>query len=286
MRYSSFYDDLSKQKEDFSIIDIPGSTSYDYASKLMIYNQIHGRNNYAGLDFARVVEGRWDFQKNTPIIYDLLYSLPNGGKPPAKEIVNDYNYNLATKILNFYNIKYIIVSKAYLDVDKTFDGQAFENTLNFIDGHIKAKVVHEDKYLIAFKVNQSDHLNGWFLRMDTIDDFWGKKEGQVGSVARWARDGARLYLVYMGEETTNIRFFFKTKIKNLRKVQVYMNDELQDEFDIKEKKEEHNVLLNNVHPGENLIVFRIFDNEGNPVESYELNRGVKFSDLKTMSEDK
>ena len=280
MSYSQFYDQLAEQPGDFSIIDIPGSTSYDYASKSMIFNQIHRKKNWAGMDLARVVEDQWDFQSNTPIFNDLLYTLPGGGSPPSKEIINDYYYNLATKILNHYNVKYIIVSKSYLKDDKKFDGPAFENTLIFIDGEIDAKQVYEDDFLIAFKVQSSEHLDGWFLAMDLKGDYWGEKNGKEGSVTRWARDGAKLRVVNMGPDSKNLNLHFDTSINNLRTIEIQLNGVTQEKFAIKEEKETHNVSLKDVKPGENEVLIRMFDPDGNPVETYELKRGVKFSDLR------
>jgi hypothetical protein len=286
LNYSSFYDNLAEEEGNFSILDIPGATSYDYSSKLMFYNQIHRKNNLAGMDFARVVEGKWDFQKQTPILNDLLYSLSTGGTPPKKEIINDYYYNLATKILNFYDIKYIIVSKGYLEDEKKFDEEAYKNTLNFIEEELDADSVYEDSFLVAFKINPSEHLDGWFLAMDLKNGSWDIKEGKLGSVARWAKDGASLKLVNMGAETQNLTLSFQTRIKNLLKVEVFLNGVKQDSLKIKKEKEEHSVLLEEVKPGDNQIVFRIFDLEGNPIENYELKRGVKFSNLRTTSSSK
>jgi len=286
LNYSRFYDDLAIEEGDFSIIDIPGATSYDYGSKLMFYNQIHQKNNLACMDFARVIKDKWDFQKNTPIINDLLYSLPTGGKPPNKEIVNDYYYNLATKILNFYNIKYIVVSKAYLRDSKKFDGEAYENTLNFIDGQLDEELVYEDNLLVAFKINPSKHLDGWFLALELTGDYWAKKEGEKDSVARWAKSGASLKLVNMGDSPQNIRLSFDTRIRDLRIVEVYLNGIKEDSFKIKKKKEEHTVLFEEVIPGDNQITFKILDLAGNYVDSHELKRGVKFSNLKTINWDR
>ncbi|MBD3238236.1 MAG: hypothetical protein GF332_01165 [Candidatus Moranbacteria bacterium] len=285
MTYSPFYDRLREMPEQFNIIDIPGSTSYDYGSKLLYYENIHLKHNYAGIDFARVVEDKWDFQQNTPVLYDLLYSLPTGGTPPSKSIINDYYYNLATKIFNFYNIKYVIISKIYRDTDKKFDGQAYENTINFISGQFNSEKVYEDSLLVAYEIKQSEHLDGWFLAMDLKDDYWSRKKGKRGSVARWARDGAKIRLVNMGESPQNIRLLFDTKIKSNREVDVYLNGKEQDSFTTKKEKEEHSIDLINVQPGENQIVFRIFTPEGHPVDTYELKKGVRFSNIRTMSLD-
>lgn len=287
MGYSKFYDELKEKEGVFSIIDIPGATSYDYGSRLMHYNQVHRKNNLAGMDFARVVKDRWAFQRNTPIVNDLLYSLPTGGKPPSKEIINDYYYNLATKILNHYDIRYLIVSKAYLLTDgKQFDGEAYENTTTFIEGQIDTKKVFEDEYLVAYEVQPSDYLDGWFLAMELVGDYWGEKEGAEGSVSRWARDGASMKLVNMGDTPQSIDLTFTTSIKNLRRVSVFMDDVEKGSFRINEKKETHSIRLDNVEAGEHRIVFHIADQDGKTVESFELGRGVKISNVRTISAKK
>ncbi|MBD3244715.1 MAG: hypothetical protein GF335_01850 [Candidatus Moranbacteria bacterium] len=282
MKYSKFYDNLKQEHGNFKIVDIPGATSYDYGSKLMFYNNIHQKNNLAGIDFARVIEDKWDFQENTPILYDLLYSLPTGGKPPEKTIINDYYYNLATKIFNHYNIRYVVISKIYRERDKKFDGQAYENTINFVSGQFNSEKVYEDKYLIAYKIKQSDHIDGWFLAMDLKGDFWSSKEGTGDSVARWAKDGAKMRVVNMGNLPKDIRIFFDTRIKSFKRVEVYLNGKLQESFRIKKEKEEQKVLLENVKPGENELIFRIFDQDNNPVETYELKKGVRISKVRSM----
>ena len=284
MNYSKFYDIIREEKEHFSILEIPGSTSYDYASKLMIYDQIHRKNNLSGTDLARVVKDKWNFQKNTPVISELLYTLPDGGEPPSKEIINDYYFNLGTKILNHYNIRYIVVSKEAMDLTKGFKEEYYNNTIDFINEELDVTAFYEDNFLKAYKVNQSEHLNGWFLAMDLTDDYWGQKQGSGQSVARWAKNGAKLRLVNLGDTEMNIRLLFKTKIKYLRNLNIYLNEELQEDTHIKEEKEEHVIDLTGVKPGENIIRFEILNPDGKPVNEYILDRGLKFSDVRTMSE--
>jgi hypothetical protein len=235
------------------------------------------------MDFAREIEDHWDFQKNTPIINDLLYSLPTGGTPPTKEVINDDYYSLATKILNHHNIKYLIVSKGYLSDDKKFDGQAFENTIDFIEGQISTEKVYEDEFLVAYRVEKSEHLDGWFLALSLKGDKWGKKEGIKGSTARWASDGAEMRLVNMDSVKKDIRLSFTLNVKNLNKVEIYLNGVLQADFSIKEEKENRVISLKEVLPGENIILFRIFDMEGNPMKDLEFKKGVKFSNFRTLT---
>jgi hypothetical protein len=144
IKYSSFYENIRKDNEDYAILEIPGSTSYKFASFAKITDNIHGKRVINGRWMARIIKGQFDFQENTPIIRELLYDLPEGRNPEVK-YPPEY-FEGATEVLNKYNIRYVTVSKKFLK------GNFFKNTVNFIEKYIEYDDKYEDEYLVAYKI--------------------------------------------------------------------------------------------------------------------------------------
>ncbi len=142
--HSPFYYKIAKDKEQYKIMEIPGSTDYDFASYAMITETIHKKQPMHGMPLARVIKGQFDFQKKTPVIKQLLYTLPTGHNP-EKNKTPDYFKN-ANEILHSQNIRYITISKKFLKEIRV------ERTMSFIEKYIKYEEKYEDEYLVAYRV--------------------------------------------------------------------------------------------------------------------------------------
>lgn len=142
--YSPFYDRLAKERGNFSILEVPGSTDYDFASLAMFTATIHRKDSINGMPFARKIKDQFEFQQTTPIIKQLLYTIPKGNDPDKKN-PPEY-YNQANKLLSQYQIRYITFNKKYLD-EKTLNlGE------NFVQKYIRYEEKYEDQYLVAYKI--------------------------------------------------------------------------------------------------------------------------------------
>ncbi|MFH1182919.1 MAG: hypothetical protein V1690_01510, partial [Candidatus Moraniibacteriota bacterium] len=235
LAYSPFYDQLGKDPEKYNILEIPGSTSYEFGSYSTYTQRIHRKEKIDGIDFARSVKDHWGFQRNTPVIENLLYGLPTGsprsrsgeagGKAGADNtgsdiVITDYN-PVAVPLLDFYNIRYITVSKK--QTGAKFGAGEFQNTVNYIEQQLGLALTYEDEFLKAYKV-PSDQKRGHFLAIDaSINDSWGQKEGTGKSRGREAKDGAKMHLVNMNPQPINLEASFKTSIKYLRRLEVLLD---------------------------------------------------------------
>ena len=285
LSYSAFYDKLADNKEKFLILEIPGSTSYDFGSYSLYTQKIHGKNKIDGIDFARTEKDRWAFQRNTPVIEGLLYSLPTGGKdheePGGSDIViSDYT-PFGKSILNFYNIRYITLSKALND-SKKFTEQEFQNSVAYIERKLGIPLDYEDNFLKAYAVPQ-EQKTGYFLAIDTgINESWGQKEGAGNSKKRPAKDGAGMRLINMGSVPINLQVNFKTSIKYNRHIEVLLDGQSIKNIFLQEFKGDQFFTVNQLAPGEHKIEFRILDENQQPLATYEKDRGVKFSQFETI----
>lgn len=142
LAYSSFYNQLAKEPGNFRILEIPGSTNYDYGSFLRYTNSIHHKESLSGIVTGRELPGQFNLQKNTPIISTLLYDLPRN-----KKIAEQDDFQKANEILNQNNIRYITVSKRYFK-----NSQLRDNTIAFIQKWITPDIFYDDKSLTVFKV--------------------------------------------------------------------------------------------------------------------------------------
>jgi hypothetical protein len=144
--YSPFYDKIGKDTEPYKLLEIPGSTNDVFFNYEWITRSVHHKELVNGMPLAREIEGQFDFQENTPVIKQLLYTIPKG-QNPEKKIGNPLEYyKSANLILNSNNIRYITISKEYTDQEDLL------NEEKFIEKYIKFDNKYEDDFLIAYKV--------------------------------------------------------------------------------------------------------------------------------------
>ena len=104
--HSSFYEKLGQDKEKYSVLEVPGNTDYDFASRDLVWKSIHRKNTINGYDFARVIEDHYTFQRGTPIIRTFLYDIPEGDeKQNDRDMMKDSYYKISNEIFNYYNIR-------------------------------------------------------------------------------------------------------------------------------------------------------------------------------------
>ena len=283
LSYSPFYDQLAKESAEFNILEIPGSTSYEFGSYSTYTQRVHRKGKIDGIDFARSEKERWGFQRNTPIIENLLYSLPTGGKvstenPGSDIVITDYN-SVAIPLLDFYNIRYITINKK--QTGEKFQTTEFQNTANYIEQRLGLSLFYEDEFLKAYKV-PINQKKGHFLALDTsMNDSWGEKEGTGKSRGRQAKDGAKMRVVNMNDRPINLDISFKISIKYLRHLEILLDGSPIKNIFMQDFKSDYTFTLSQLAPGEHTIEFKISDEKRTPVIDYNNNRGIKFSQFQT-----
>jgi hypothetical protein len=146
LSYSPFYDKIGKDTNQYKLLEIPGSTDDVFFNYEWITRNVHHKELVNGMPMAREVEGQFDFQNKTPVIKQLLYTIPRGLNPEKRVKHPEEYYKNANEILNRNNIAYITISKKYTEAN------VLSSAENFIEKYIKYDSKYEDEYLVAYKV--------------------------------------------------------------------------------------------------------------------------------------
>jgi hypothetical protein len=261
LMHSSFYEKLGQDKESYSILEVPGSTDYDFASRDLVWKTIHQKNTVNGYDFARVAKDHYIFQRGTPIIRTLLYDLPEGSNGSDRDIMKDSYYNISNEILSYYDIRYVILDKEGLKGDPAKgDPNMFYPVKTYIASVIKCENEYEDGYLYACKVKGAEKMENMFLAMDYSSSHWvGKSESKNG-LQRWAENGAGLKLVNMSSAVRSGRLSFNLKISKPLRLKIFLNgQEIYNKYLISlGDKMSIEAPLPKINSGENNITFGVY----------------------------
>ena len=194
--YSPFYDQIAKDSQPYKLIEIPGSTSYEFASYEMLTNDIAKKAVLNGMPLARKIQGEFDMQQSTPVIKQLLYTIPKGNDPDTKDnsdIVAPFDYSQSNAVLNYYDVGYITVSKLYVNKD------VLNLAEKFIESHIAYSKKYEDDYLVAYQVKQVAPSGFYYQLNDSSDNHYSSSFVAADGVTyREMGDGSGIRVINMG----------------------------------------------------------------------------------------
>ena len=268
--HSSFYEKLGQDKEKYSVLEVPGSTDYDFASRDLVWKSIHQKATINGFDFARVNKEGYMFQRGTPIIRTLLYDIPGGDNGNDRDIVKNSYYNISSEILNYYNIRWVILDKTALKGDPAKgDSDLSYSAKAYVASVIKCADIYEDEYLYACKIDQSDSPDHMFLAMDYSNDRWVGKSDNKNGLQRWAENGAGMKIVNMTGNEQKSRLNFNLKISKPLRLKVFLNGEeiFNQYITAIGQKQDINADLPNIKPGENEMIFGVYGADNSEIRS-------------------
>ncbi len=268
--HSPFYEKIGQDKENYSVLEVPGSTSYNFASRDLVWRSIHRKSTINHYDFARVNKKSNQFQRSTPIIRTLLYDIPEGNQDNDSDIMKDSYYDIASEILNYYNIRWIILDKEHLKGNPEKNKpNMFYSAKTFVSNIIKCAEEYEDNYLYACRVNPNDTPKSIFLAPDFSTEHWVKKGKSKKGIKRWAENGAGIKLVNMSDSERGGRLKFCLKVDKPLRVKIFLNkEEVYNQYVTSiGKKQEISVDLRRILPGENIIVFGIYAADNSEIYS-------------------
>ena len=268
--HSSFYERLGQDKAIYSVLEVPGSTSYDFASRDLVWKSIYRKSTINGYDFARVIDDHYTFQRGTPIIRTLLYDIPNGASGNDTDIMKNSYYDISSEILNYYNIHWVILDKQGLkgnpdkgDQDMLYPAKAY------ISSVIKCADVYTDDYLYACKIDQSQTPSHMFLAMDYSNLHWIGKSNAKNGIQRYAENGAGMKLVNMTGKIQNSRLDFNVKVSKPLMIKVLLNGQEVFSKYITNigQKQAIGADLPNIKPDENDVTFGIYGTDNAEIHS-------------------
>ncbi|MFC1662947.1 hypothetical protein ACFL04_02135 [Patescibacteria group bacterium] len=266
LEYPAFYDQLLSEPDDYSIIEIPSSTSYTYETQSRYRQAIHHKDVIGGLDFARKTPDKYNQQKNTPIIRELLYLLPVG------KSVNDvisYDYRQLSKtIFKQWKIKYVTLSKEYIGQGPyEILPENFIMLKKFITEVLSLPTEYEDDKLIAYRVPEYQGTSESYISVANESN-WSQPTEDTS--ARNLDNGGEIIINNSGETTKD--FTVQMTTSNNEPLLVY--HEIDEKFIGRTfyAWPELNILslpLDNLAPGQHTIRINI-RNARNPSKSNDM----------------
>ncbi len=243
----SFYKEISQDKENYALLEIPSTLYYGAGTTIIYYQTIHGKpvvGNWA----ARYPSNARDFELNTPVVRELTYL-----QPSTADILNQDINQVGTSILNYYNISYIVLHEnnmhdAEINLAETF----IQETLK-----TERKTYAKDS-LIVYRVKKEPIKPFMILK-----DNWYGKEELDGAPTRWMSNNATL-ITYSNEKVNKTLSFRILSHHNPKNIEIYVEDNCFKEIvptdftDIK-------VPLT-LEKGENIIKFSTHEECFSPVQ--------------------
>ena len=189
------------------------------------------------------------------------------------------------------NIKHIVINYNFLKKIqplKVKTGLSFENK--------KLQELLNFKKLVKFLKNNTD--GKWEIKGENLiyqisnieagpilihqGKNWGEPIIEDSAKERWAVSNAELIIDNTSSRNIDAELFFKTKTnKDLRKLKIYLNDDLKSEFVIGPRIKSHVASISNVEPGKNTIRLQITDYLDKELNIEERNKkeSIQFSNI-------
>jgi len=275
IKVNDFYKKLDNTSK-YSILEIPNSTSYDSYSKSMYYNSFHNKTILGNLHPARPTPNDFIFEKRFPVIKDLLYTFPTSAEDNVvtKSIVNNNIVSMHNLVLNKNQIKYILLNKKYLSAE------IFSKLNNYIKDNIVTNKVIDDEELTVFEItNMPDRED--FLMYET-DNWQETAYSESGKPRKMSNNNSTLTLINYGTGSRKIALDFSvsTYSEQERILEIYINNNYIRRFDIDPKSfAKKSIKIDNIMPGENIIMFKIFDENNQLLENPTPNESLFFSNI-------
>ncbi len=258
LEYSPFYDQLKNDPAKYYIADIPGSTNYVADAKTNYYASIHDKDLISGLDPARKMPGKWELQRTTPVLSEILYALPNGKALPSDIINHDYAY-LANKVFNYLNIPYIVIQKEFVGYDQDYILPEDYDYLNeFINKNFDIEKRYEDEYLMAYKIKKEPSDSFLFLG---LSDGWNElnKERKTREFRNEAT--LKVFNQYTAHKNLSLSLNLRSPSNQYCDVSFYYNDELIGSFFSYDQTNTVNLIIPDILTGTSEIKMKVTDSK-------------------------
>lgn len=257
----SFYKEISQDKDNYALLEIPATLNYLAGVNIIYYQTIHGKpvvGNWA----ARYPSNARYFELNTPVIRELTYL-----QPSTADILNQDLNQVGTSILNYYNISYIVLHTNYMD-DREVDLAE-----TFIQDTLKTeRKTYEQDSLIVYKVKKEPAKSFMILK-----EGWNPLEELDKIPTRWISNNATMLI--SSDSARNATLNFQAcSFYHPRTLEVYNGKTLLDRQTINTDFSSIDIPIS-LKKGENLILLHVPEGFERPCDIPEL----KNSDSRELS---
>lgn len=245
-----FYKQIAQDKDNYALLEIPATTEYGAGTKLAYYQTIHGKPTVGG-QVPRFPPDVWNFQQSAPFVRELTYG------ESKDDILNQNMSDIGTSVLNYYNIRYIVLHEKYMKSDQ------INYAKDFIQKTLKEEpeIYGEDR-LTVYKVKKSP-ISSFML----LYGGWYTSESWNNVSSRWmSKNGA--IKIYSPEEKGVMLRFNVTSFYKPRTLQVYVNDILINQTVISSLQEIEMEI--NLKDGDNVVGLSSKEGCQRPLDIFEL----------------
>jgi len=212
----AFYKNISSDNESYALLEIPATVNYSAGVKIEYYQTIHGKPIVGG-QVARMPANARDFEENTPFVRELT-----SFEPPLNDIVNQSVYSVGNSVLQYYNIRYVILHKDFLTNEQLENAQTFIARCNPI-----LPKVYEDDTLVVYAQNRTEPISSFM----SLGLGWGGLEDWSGIPTRWIRINASIPMYSDNARVTWLNFTAMSFAKE-RPLSIVVNNETIGSYQI------------------------------------------------------
>jgi hypothetical protein len=255
----NFYYSLANDPEDYAILEVPSLTPTLAAQEIMYYQTIHEKKLVRGC-VSRVPNYAKEFSDSRPFISQLSHlCIFDRTIPTRNDIVKQNITDIGASILNFYNIRYIILHRKYMTKEQLeFTNKLLQATLKE-----KAELYDEDS-LIVYEVKK-EPLKSFI----TLDVNWHGIESWHNISTRWISNNGTIIIHSMENRHSNLSFKVVSLFNKPRILHVYLNEKLIHEQTIPTSFVVIEMALK-LKEGENILRFYTPDGCQRPCDVPEL----------------
>ena len=227
----------NSNSEDYAILELPFNGRF--ISEFMYYQTYHGKKLVGGAT-ARTPPYAIKFTDNTPFIKQLYNPYPYlVNNYEQKDIFVIHNSSKLTyNILNYYNIRYIVLHKdvEYYDYYKCFPQLSidFESMNDLLKTTLKTIPIYEDENLVIYNSRTVEPPTPFLI----LDENWHEREYWDTNTTSWVEDIA----IFEMKKTSS--FSFKYGSEDVKRILVEktrpLNQYLKLERSQSEKNSYHN----------------------------------------------
>lgn len=247
-----FYKEISQDKDNYALLEIPATKDYLAGSTIIYYQTIHGKP-VVGHWAARYPSTARNFELNTPVVRELTYL-----QPFTADILDQDVDQVGTSILNYYNISYIVLHTDYMsDSEINLAEKLIQETLN------TERNTYEKDSLIVYHVKK-ETLKSFML----LKDGWSPLEKMDGEPTRWISDNATILIHSNSARNTTLNIQASSFYRP-RTLEVYNGENLQDRQAITTDFSRISTTIN-LKKGENLIRLHVPEGFDRPCDLPEL----------------
>ena len=185
-----FYTNISLDTEHYALLEIPATNNAGNLGFDKIYYQtIHGKAIVGGYA-ARYPSNVHDFQKNTPFIRELSYL-----NSFDDILIQDTPY-IGVSILNYYNIKYIVVHPSQLSQkDADFTSKLLKSTIK------TDPIIYNNDSIIVYRVPDEP-----IIPFMILGSGWSDLKIRNRVPTRWMNDNATFFIYSNKEYLSDLSF--------------------------------------------------------------------------------